>query len=169
MLYTQIIILFSYSVLNIYLNIHMCGCMHTQKYMHEHKSTHVCTFVSMHTCIYYTHEHTCTHTHVHTNMHSCMCTWMSMHNTPMYTTYTRVYSYSWISSHIHTHAYMNAYTQTHLQKCIHSEDGLIGHHWEEKPLSLANFICLSTGERQGQEVGVGGLGSKRGGYGGLLG
>jgi hypothetical protein len=37
-----------------------------------------------------------------------------------------------------------------------SEDGLVGHHWEESPLGLANFICLSTGERQGQEVGVGG-------------
>ena len=37
-----------------------------------------------------------------------------------------------------------------------SEDGLVGHHWEEKPLRLANFTCLSTGERQGQEVGVGG-------------
>ena len=35
-----------------------------------------------------------------------------------------------------------------------AEDGLIGHHWEERPLGLANFICLSTGERQGQEVGV---------------
>jgi hypothetical protein len=43
-----------------------------------------------------------------------------------------------------------------------SEDGLVGHHWEERPLGLANFICLSTGEGQGQEVevggGVGGLG-----------
>ena len=37
-----------------------------------------------------------------------------------------------------------------------AEDGLVGHHWEERPLGLANFICLSTGERQGQEVGVGG-------------
>ena len=37
-----------------------------------------------------------------------------------------------------------------------AEDGLVGHHWEERPLALANFICLSTGERQGQEVGVGG-------------
>jgi hypothetical protein len=24
-----------------------------------------------------------------------------------------------------------------------SEDGLVGHHWEERPLGLANFICLS--------------------------
>jgi hypothetical protein len=36
------------------------------------------------------------------------------------------------------------------------EDGLFGHLWEERPLGLANFICLSTGERQGQEVGMGG-------------
>jgi hypothetical protein len=37
-----------------------------------------------------------------------------------------------------------------------AEDGLIVHHWEEKPLGLANFICPSKGEHQGQEVGVGG-------------
>jgi hypothetical protein len=37
-----------------------------------------------------------------------------------------------------------------------AEDGLVGHQWEERPLGLANFICPSTGERQGQEVGVGG-------------
>jgi hypothetical protein len=37
-----------------------------------------------------------------------------------------------------------------------SEDGLVGHRWEERPLGLANFICPSTGECQGQEVGVGG-------------
>jgi hypothetical protein len=24
-----------------------------------------------------------------------------------------------------------------------SEDGLVGHHWEEMPFSIANFICLS--------------------------
>jgi hypothetical protein len=50
-----------------------------------------------------------------------------------------------------------------------SEDGLVDHHWEERPLGLANFICLSMGERQGQEVGVGGESSGRGGSGGLLG
>jgi hypothetical protein len=43
-----------------------------------------------------------------------------------------------------------------------SGDGLVGHHWEERPLALVNFICPSTGERQGQEVGVGGLGCKEG-------
>ena len=37
-----------------------------------------------------------------------------------------------------------------------AEDDLISHHWEERPLGLANFICPSTGESQGQEVGVGG-------------
>jgi hypothetical protein len=36
-----------------------------------------------------------------------------------------------------------------------SKDGLVGHHWKERPIGLANFICLSIGERQGQEVGVG--------------
>ena len=37
-----------------------------------------------------------------------------------------------------------------------SEDGLVGHHWEERPLGLANFICPSTGEHKGLEFGVGG-------------
>jgi hypothetical protein len=62
-----------------------------------------------------------------------------------------------------------SYMQNHILKSIQelcwlvslaayvAEDGLVGHHWEERPLGLANFICLSTGERQGQEVGVGGL------------
>jgi hypothetical protein len=36
------------------------------------------------------------------------------------------------------------------------EDGLVSHHWEERPLGIANFICPSTGECQGQEAGVGG-------------
>jgi hypothetical protein len=35
------------------------------------------------------------------------------------------------------------------------EDVLVSYHWEERPLGLANFICPSTGECQGQEVGVG--------------
>jgi hypothetical protein len=37
-----------------------------------------------------------------------------------------------------------------------SKDGLVGHQWKEKPVGLASFICLSRGEHQGQEVGVGG-------------
>jgi hypothetical protein len=36
-----------------------------------------------------------------------------------------------------------------------SKDGLVGHHWKERPIGLANFICPSTGERQSQKVGVG--------------
>jgi hypothetical protein len=44
-----------------------------------------------------------------------------------------------------------------------AEDGLVGHHWEERPLGLANFICPSTGECQGQKEGVGGLGIRVGG------
>jgi hypothetical protein len=43
-----------------------------------------------------------------------------------------------------------------------SEDGLVGHHWKERPLGLANLICLSTGEYQGQELGVGAEGSVEG-------
>jgi hypothetical protein len=45
------------------------------------------------------------------------------------------------------------------------EDGLVGHHLEERPLGLTNFICSRTGEHQGQEVGVGGQGSTAGGGG----
>ena len=26
-----------------------------------------------------------------------------------------------------------------------SKDGLVGHQWKERPIGLANFICLSTG------------------------
>jgi hypothetical protein len=40
-----------------------------------------------------------------------------------------------------------------------SKDGLVGHHWKERPIGLANFICPSTGEHQGQKGGVGGQGS----------
>jgi hypothetical protein len=43
-----------------------------------------------------------------------------------------------------------------------AEDGLVSHHWEERSLGIANFICLSTGEHQGQEVEVGGYGSRVG-------
>jgi hypothetical protein len=47
-----------------------------------------------------------------------------------------------------------------------SEDGLVGHQWKERPIDLANFICLNTGEGQGQEVGGRG---RRGGHGGVFG
>jgi hypothetical protein len=39
-----------------------------------------------------------------------------------------------------------------------SKDGLVGHHWKERPIGLANFICPSTGEHQGQKGGGGGGG-----------
>jgi hypothetical protein len=45
-----------------------------------------------------------------------------------------------------------------------SEDGLVGHQWKERPIGQANFICLSTGERQGQEVGVSGGGDLVGNF-----
>jgi hypothetical protein len=50
-----------------------------------------------------------------------------------------------------------------------SEDGLVGHQWKERPIGPANFICLSMGERQGQEVGVGGWGSRWGSMWGTFG
>jgi hypothetical protein len=37
-----------------------------------------------------------------------------------------------------------------------SKDGLVGHHWKERPIGPAKLICPSTGERQGQKVGMGG-------------
>jgi hypothetical protein len=37
-----------------------------------------------------------------------------------------------------------------------SKDGLVGHHWKERPIGHADFICPSTGERQGQKVGMDG-------------
>ena len=40
-----------------------------------------------------------------------------------------------------------------------AEDGLVGHHWEERPLGIANFICPSTEECQGQEAGLVGRGT----------
>jgi hypothetical protein len=44
-----------------------------------------------------------------------------------------------------------------------SKDGLVGHHCKERPIGLANFICPSTGELQGQKGewvgrGLGGMG-----------
>jgi hypothetical protein len=32
-----------------------------------------------------------------------------------------------------------------------SKDGLVGHHWKERPIGHANCICPSTGECQGQK------------------
>jgi hypothetical protein len=33
-----------------------------------------------------------------------------------------------------------------------SEDGLVSYQWKERPIGCANFLCLITGELQGQEV-----------------
>jgi hypothetical protein len=30
-----------------------------------------------------------------------------------------------------------------------SKDGLVGHHWKERPIGHANFICPSTGPKRG--------------------
>jgi hypothetical protein len=49
-----------------------------------------------------------------------------------------------------------------------SKDGLFGHHWKERPIGPANFICPSTGECQGQNGKWVGRGVGVGGYGGLL-
>ena len=50
-----------------------------------------------------------------------------------------------------------------------SKDGLVSHHWKERPIGLANFICPSTGEHQGQKNGNGSVGKWGGGYGELSG
>jgi hypothetical protein len=39
-----------------------------------------------------------------------------------------------------------------------SKDDLVGHHWKERPIGQANVICPSTGECQGQKMGMGRLG-----------
>jgi hypothetical protein len=49
-----------------------------------------------------------------------------------------------------------------------SQDGMFGHQCEERPIGHADLRCLSTGERQGQEVGVGGWGNGCGRVGGGL-
>jgi hypothetical protein len=41
-----------------------------------------------------------------------------------------------------------------------AEDGLVSHHWEERPLGLANFICPSTGETPGLRSGSGCVGKQ---------
>jgi hypothetical protein len=48
-----------------------------------------------------------------------------------------------------------------------SKDGLVGHHWKERPIGHANCICPSTGECQGQKNGNGWVGKYRRGNGGL--
>jgi hypothetical protein len=51
-----------------------------------------------------------------------------------------------------------------------AEDGLVSHHWEERPLDLANFICPSIGETPGLRSGSGWVEEQGGGgYRGLSG
>ena len=38
-----------------------------------------------------------------------------------------------------------------LAACV-SKDGLVGHHWKERPIGLANVIFPSTGEHQGPKM-----------------
>jgi hypothetical protein len=44
-----------------------------------------------------------------------------------------------------------------------AEDGLVSHHWEERPLGLANYICPSTGETPEPISGSGWVGERVGG------
>ena len=46
--------------------------------------------------------------------------------------------------------------RAHVLAAYVTEDGLVGHHWKERPLGLAYFMCPRTWECQGQEVEVGG-------------
>jgi hypothetical protein len=32
-----------------------------------------------------------------------------------------------------------------------AEDGLVSHHWEERPLGLSNFVCPSTGNARAKK------------------
>jgi hypothetical protein len=32
-----------------------------------------------------------------------------------------------------------------------AEDGLVGHHWEERPIGLANFICPVQGNARAKK------------------
>jgi hypothetical protein len=50
-----------------------------------------------------------------------------------------------------------------------SEDDLVGHQWKERPIGLANFICLSTGECQGQKWAWEGVGEGLGDFLGSIG
>jgi hypothetical protein len=49
-----------------------------------------------------------------------------------------------------------------------SKDGLVGHHWKERPIGHANFICPSTGNARAKKGEWVGRGVGVGGYGGLF-
>jgi hypothetical protein len=50
-----------------------------------------------------------------------------------------------------------------------SEDGLVSHLWKERPIGLANIICLSTGNTRAKKWEWVGGGVGGGACGGLLG
>jgi hypothetical protein len=50
-----------------------------------------------------------------------------------------------------------------------SEDGLVSHHWEERPLGLANFICPVQGNARAKQWEWVGRGAVGGRYRGLSG
>jgi hypothetical protein len=54
------------------------------------------------------------------------------------------------------HSDLNSYPGALDSSCICIKNGLVGHHWKERLTGQANFICPSTGERQGQKMGMGG-------------
>jgi hypothetical protein len=79
---------------------------------------------------------------------------------------------SWISSNSYVKvSYVNGRTlgRYPIFNNNKKKDGLVGHHWKERPIGHINFICPSTGERQGQKNENGWVGKWGGGYGGLLG
>jgi hypothetical protein len=49
-----------------------------------------------------------------------------------------------------------------------SKDGLIGHHWKERPIGHVNFVCPSTGNARAKKGEWVGRGVGVGGNGGLL-
>jgi hypothetical protein len=52
--------------------------------------------------------------------------------------------------------WLGVYIRVYILAAYVSKDGLVGHHWKERPIGYANIVCPSTGERQGQKGGVGG-------------
>jgi hypothetical protein len=50
-----------------------------------------------------------------------------------------------------------------------SKDGLVSHHWKERPIGHANFICPSKGNVRAKKWELVGRGVADGGHGGLLG
>jgi hypothetical protein len=81
-------------------------------------------------------------------------------------TFIHMNLFAWMLIYYHIHAWCShrpgddtrsSATGVTVIRChMVSVDGLVSHQWKERPISRANFICSSIGERQGQEVGVSG-------------